>query len=221
MIISRQLRRRTALLLLAISLLAGVAVEAQAQGSKKVSAATSRKRRAAAARLRKQVARSTRKTTSQSPPIIIVGPKNMEAPAGEGTGGGTGVAAPVVVADDPQPPRQTVEGTPKSRTLSVIAGGVLNGKAISKPQPPYPPIAKAARAQGTVTVRVLVDEEGNVISASAVSGHPLLQQAAVSAARLAKFSPTRLSGQPVKVSGVVTYNFVLGPPPSENGPHTR
>jgi TonB family protein len=92
---------------------------------------------------------------------------------------------------------------------TVISGGVLNGKAVSKPQPAYPPIAKAAGASGTVTVQILVDEEGNVVSAAAVSGHPLLQQAAVAAAREAKFSPTLLSGQPVRVSGVVTYNFVL------------
>jgi protein TonB len=56
-------------------------------------------------------------------------------------------------------------------------------------------------------VQVLVDENGNVVSAHAVSGHPLLQAACVAAARNAKFSPTKLSGQPVKVSGVVTYNF--------------
>jgi TonB family protein len=90
-----------------------------------------------------------------------------------------------------------------------VMGGVLNGKAVSKPAPEYPEIARAARAQGVVTVQIIVDEEGNVVSARAVSGHPLLQQAAVAAARQAKFSPTRLSGQPVKVSGVVTYNFVL------------
>lgn len=90
-----------------------------------------------------------------------------------------------------------------------ISGGVLNGKAISKPQPAYPAIAKAAKASGTVTVQVLVDERGNVVSAHAVSGHPLLQQSAVAAARQARFSPTLLSGQPVKVSGVITYNFVL------------
>jgi TonB family protein len=91
----------------------------------------------------------------------------------------------------------------------VISAGVLNGKAISKPQPPYPAIAKAARAQGTVTVQVTVDETGGVTSAKAVSGHPLLQQAAIAAAKQAKFSPTLLSGKPVKVSGVLTYNFVL------------
>ncbi|MGA9994356.1 MAG: energy transducer TonB, partial [Pyrinomonadaceae bacterium] len=85
---------------------------------------------------------------------------------------------------------------------------VLNGKAISLPKPPYPSIARAAHASGTVTVQVTIDENGNVISARAVSGHPLLQAAAVSAARGARFSPTKLSGQPVKVTGVITYNFV-------------
>lgn len=82
-------------------------------------------------------------------------------------------------------------------------------KVVNKPQPAYPPIAKAARAQGTVTVQVLVDEEGKVIAAQAVSGHPLLQAAAVKAARDARFSPILLGTKPVKVSGVITYNFVL------------
>ena len=89
-----------------------------------------------------------------------------------------------------------------------ILGGVLNGKAVSLPRPPYPPAARAVRASGTVSVKVLIDESGDVVSASAVSGHPLLQAAAVQAARSAKFSPMKLSGQPVKVSGVITYNFV-------------
>jgi protein TonB len=86
---------------------------------------------------------------------------------------------------------------------------VLNQKAISKPAPSYPEEAKAARASGTVTVQIVVDETGKVISASAVAGHPLLQKAAVAAARQSTFTPTKPSGQPVKVSGVVTYKFVL------------
>lgn len=94
----------------------------------------------------------------------------------------------------------------KGKTFS---GGVLNGKAISKPTPVYPPVAKAAHAMGVVTVQVTIDENGNVISARAVSGHPLLQQSAVQAAYQAKFSPTLLSGQPVKVTGTLLYNFVL------------
>ena len=126
--------------------------------------------------------------------------------AREGSGGG----GPVVGGggDEPPPPPPTPKPEPP-KPKTVVSGGVLNGKAISKPQPAYPAIAKAARAQGTVTVQILVDESGRVVSASAVNGHPLLQQAAVAAARQARFSPTLLSGQPVKVSGVITYNFVL------------
>lgn len=89
-----------------------------------------------------------------------------------------------------------------------ISGGVLNGKATSLPKPAYPPAARAVNAEGAVTVQVLIDEDGLVVSASAVSGHPLLRAAAVDAAKGATFSPTRLAGQPVKVSGVITYNFV-------------
>jgi protein TonB len=125
-----------------------------------------------------------------------------------GGGAGTGGAPKVEVNDEPPPP-PAPKPTPEPPRKTVVSGGVLNGKAISKPQPAYPPIAKAARASGTVTVQILVDESGRVVSASAVSGHPLLQQAAVAAARGARFSPTLLSGQPVKVSGVITYNFVL------------
>lgn len=90
----------------------------------------------------------------------------------------------------------------------VIPGGVLNGKAISKPAPAYPAVAKAARASGTVRVEIVVGQDGDVVSARALSGHPLLQEAAVNAVRQWKFAPTRLSGVPVKVSGVVTVNFV-------------
>jgi protein TonB len=122
---------------------------------------------------------------------------------------GSGAAGPAVSGgDEPPPPAPTPKPEPPPKK-TIVSGGVLNGKAISKPQPAYPPIAKAARASGTVTVQIVVDESGRVIQASAVSGHPLLQQAAVAAARQARFSPTLLSGQPVKVSGVITYNFVL------------
>ncbi len=105
--------------------------------------------------------------------------------------------------DAPPPPKATPK--PPAKTVS---GGVLNGKATSLPKPAYPATAKAVHASGSVSVQVLIDESGHVVSASAVSGHPLLQQAAVAAARGARFSPTLLSGQPVKVSGVITYNFV-------------
>ena len=102
---------------------------------------------------------------------------------------------------------QTGDNT-KSNPPKTISGGVLNGKATYLPKPPYPAAARAVRATGSVAVQVLIDKDGNVVSASAVSGHPLLRAAAESAAREAKFSPTLISGQPVTVSGIIAYNFV-------------
>ncbi len=97
---------------------------------------------------------------------------------------------------------QTEPAKPKT-----ISGGVLNGKAVSLPKPAYPLAALAVKAGGAISVQVLIDEEGNVVSANAVSGHPLLRAAAVEAALAAKFSPALLEGNPVKISGVLTYNF--------------
>ncbi len=88
-----------------------------------------------------------------------------------------------------------------------MSGGVLAGKATARPQPAYPQMARAAGIEGAVVVEVTVSEGGGVISARAVSGHPLLRDAAVNAARGWKFSPTQLSGVPVKVIGTITFNF--------------
>ena len=93
--------------------------------------------------------------------------------------------------------------------LKPMSGGVLNGKAMTLPKPLYPQAAKAARASGLVSVDVVIDENGKVISAKAIDGHVMLRGAAVSAAQGARFSPTMLSGQPVKVTGVINYNFSL------------
>jgi len=91
----------------------------------------------------------------------------------------------------------------------LISGGVLNGKVYSKPAPVYPQAAKAAGVAGTVVVQVEVEEDGCVGKVRAISGPSMLHDAAAEAARRARFSPTLLSGQPVRVSGVITYNFVL------------
>lgn len=103
--------------------------------------------------------------------------------AGGGAGGGRGYKTPVV------------------------SGGVLNGRAAVLPKPAYPSTARAARAFGQVSVRVMIDERGSVIAATAVGGNPLLQAAAVKAARQAKFTPTKLSGKPIKVVGAIVYSF--------------
>lgn len=98
--------------------------------------------------------------------------------------------------------------TKVERTPKIVSGGVVNGKATNLVSPAYPAAARAVNARGAVNVQVTIDEQGRVISASAVSGHPLLRAAAVEAARQSTFSPTMLSGVLVKVTGVVVYNFV-------------
>lgn len=108
-----------------------------------------------------------------------------------------GEAPPERVAPTPQPPK----------VLKISQ--VLNGRALQLPKPPYPQLAVTARVSGVVTVQVLIDESGRVMSAQAISGHSLLRAAAAQAARQARFSPTVLGDQPVKVSGVITYNFTL------------
>src|SRR6185503_7950912 len=93
--------------------------------------------------------------------------------------------------------------------LKPVSGGVLNGTAISLPPPTYPEAAKRMRTQGVVSVDVILDETGKVVAANASSGPGILRDAAVAAALKARFSPTKLSGQPVKVAGVINYKFAL------------
>jgi len=112
---------------------------------------------------------------------------------------------PIVMIDEPPP-----SPGPKP-ILKPVSGGVLNGTAISLPPPLYPDAAKRMRTQGVVSVDVILDEAGKVVSANASSGPQILREAAIQAALRARFSPTKLSGQPVKVSGVINYKFALVP----------
>ena len=142
-------------------------------------------------------------------PNSVIDRFNADPPAPSfATGGvrtGTG-NNPVVIADPPPPPPPAPRPTPV-KVLKISR--VLNSQAISLPRPNYPQMAKHIRLQGVVTVQVLIDENGKVISAKAVSGHPLLVPEAVRAATQARFSPTIIGDQPVKVSGVITYNFIM------------
>ena len=99
--------------------------------------------------------------------------------------------------------------TPPKPTTLRVSSPVILAKVVSLPKPAYPPLAKQAGIQGPVNVQILIDETGKVISAQAVKGSPMLTHAAVEAAMRARFSPTLLNNQPVKVQGVITYNFVL------------
>lgn len=133
-----------------------------------------------------------------------VEPGGLGRPGSEGNGQVNGGGSPVIEVGTPPAP---APAPPPKRIMT--SPGVLNGLALSLPKPSYPGIAKQAGVQGPVNVQVLIDETGKVISAKAVSGSPLLKPAAQQAALAARFSPTKLGDQAVKVSGVITYNFVL------------
>jgi periplasmic protein TonB len=141
----------------------------------------------------------------------IVGTFNADPPApafsGRGVPNGTG-NTPAVDIDTPPPPPAA---TPKPEIPKVlkVSQGVLTSKVLQLPKPAYPPLAKQMRLQGSISIQVLIDEDGRVVSAKALSGHQVLVRAAEAAAMQARFSPTLLSNQPVKVSGVIIYNFVL------------
>jgi TonB family protein len=102
----------------------------------------------------------------------------------------------------------TVVGDTNPQPAAKVSGGVLNGRALNKIKPAYSATARKAGASGTVEVRIVFDESGKVIWAKAVSGHPELRQAAEDAAWQTKFSPTILSGQPVRTSGILLYDFL-------------
>ncbi len=137
---------------------------------------------------------------------------------GRETVGGTGVGVQMnqtppignaeKIAAPPALKKTPVEITPNPKTV-IKSDGVVNGKATFLPKPVYSAAAKAVKAAGAVNVQVMIDEAGNVVSAKAVDGHPLLKAEAEKAARNAKFNPTLLSKQPVKVSGVIVYKFSM------------
>jgi TonB family protein len=110
-------------------------------------------------------------------------------------------------------PVETGYDTPPPPTPAVaprVSKGVTTGEALVKPQPIYPSIAKQINASGEVQVAIMIGENGRVIEAKAVKGHPVLRAAAEDAARKWVFRPTLLDGKPVKQPGTLT--FVFTPP---------
>ena len=143
---------------------------------------------------------------TQNPPEKILDPNapNTVQPEGETAapatpGNNTEGVAPANAPNNPGQPQGQ-----QNQKKAPVNGGMLNGKAIYLPVPEV----SSGEASGVVLVAVLVDEQGAVIEARAVSGPQHLHTAAVAAARLARFSPTLLMGEPVRVSGTLSYNFV-------------
>ena len=136
-------------------------------------------------------------------------PSGGDYRADEPSGTGTGSLVPktedsnqasVTNKDETDPPPLIKRTAPKHV-------GIVNRMATSLPRPPSPPAALAMHVEGKVDIQVTIDESGNVISAKAASGSPFLRTAAENAAWKARFTPTILDGTPVKVTGMIVYNF--------------
>jgi TonB family protein len=138
-----------------------------------------------------------------------VGSRVMEPGGPGGDGGDSNYRGNGSVAMEriPDPPPVPIPAAAPPKVIK--SPTILNGLAVSLPKPVYPPFAKQGGIQGSVNVQVLVDETGRVVSAKAVTGSPTLMHAAQEAAMRARFSPTKIGEQAVKVSGVITYNFIL------------
>jgi periplasmic protein TonB len=148
---------------------------------------------------------STVKARPVMAPVVTGVPGGVPGGISTGIVGGT----PRGGDDPPPPPPPPPTPAPTPKQIQKISSGVLPGMAISKPPPPYPPIARAARASGAVVIQVVISEDGRVEQAEVLSGHPLLREAALQAAKRWVFKPTLLSGVPVKVQGALTFNFTL------------
>jgi Ca-activated chloride channel family protein len=120
-------------------------------------------------------------------------------------------ASPQSSTSQPATPQTSPPTTTGSAPQTPLSLGLLNSKALSLPKPIYPAMGRQMRIEGVVRVGVLVDESGKVVSARAESGHVMLQSSAITAARQARFAPTLVSGQPVPISGFITYTFSLKP----------
>jgi protein TonB len=154
------------------------------------------------------------------PPIVgtVIDP-GANGPTGPGVGSDHGVVGGLGEVPErsrqPEPPQpekkkeEPAQPQPQPRTQVVRSGGVLQGTAIRRVNPVYPPLARCARVSGVVVVEVVVDQTGNVTSARALSGHALLREAAVASATQWKWNPTLLSRVPVQVVGTITFNFTL------------
>jgi len=114
-----------------------------------------------------------------------------------------------VITDELVKPRNTSSPSVQTSNVVKVSGGVLQGMAIKRVQPPYPTVAKEAGVSGSVQVQIVVSEEGEVIEATVGDGPELLRDGALQAARMWVFRPTLDRGKPVKVQGILTFNFVL------------
>jgi TonB family protein len=115
---------------------------------------------------------------------------------------------PTQAPTSPTTPPPAMNAETSADDKAPVEGGFLNGKAVDLPKAAYPDAARKNHESGTVQVQVIIDETGKVISATAIFGPKVLRDAAVKAAMRAKFKPMIVNSVAVKVSGILTYDFV-------------
>ncbi len=152
-------------------------------------------------------------TIGDNGPGVIGDPNGVANgdPASKGIGVPTGLphgeemAPPPPLIKKPEPPSQK---EPENKVVR-LASNILTGKAIARKTPDYPALAKQVHVEGSIVVEIVISPEGRVESARALNGHPLLTKPAIDAAYAWRFEPTILNGLPVRVTGVITFNFKL------------
>jgi protein TonB len=90
-----------------------------------------------------------------------------------------------------------------------VSQGVSQGLLIKKVQPPYPPLARSARIQGTVILQAEISKDGTIQNLRLISGHPMLAPSAIDAVKQWRYKPYFLNGEPVEVETQITVNFTL------------
>lgn len=90
-----------------------------------------------------------------------------------------------------------------------VSQGVTQGLVLHKVQPAYPPLARQARIQGSVTLQAEISKDGSIQNLRLISGHPMLAPSAIEAVKQWKYKPYILNGEPVEVETTITVNFTL------------
>ena len=140
-----------------------------------------------------------------------VAPPQVSYNTGVGVEGGTGNGSPngVLSAIGPMRPA-VVLPTPPPTVRTFRTSNILEGSLIRRIQPIYPPLARTARIQGPVVLAAVISKEGTMEHVQAISGHPMLVQAAVAAVSQWRYKPYILNGEAIEVETQITVNFILG-----------
>jgi periplasmic protein TonB len=126
-------------------------------------------------------------------------------PGGVAGGSMGGVLGGVIggMGTAPPPPKPRPTGPVR------VGGNVQAARIVNRVQPVYPPLARQTRISGTVRLHAIISKDGTIQQLEVMSGHPLLQQAALDAVRQWRYQPTLLNGEPVEVDTTIDVIFSL------------